>query len=287
MAHAELSPSLSREDLAALQPPIPRTLEHLDQAVRLTFVDVSPIRETSLDPSAILDISVRFLEQRRAIAGITEALHRLNVRTRSEFATRGSEVIVLARRLTRIDPVEVLARDARFVKSVEAAGGTTPGELPEDYLQRLARGIRSLLAACPIDELVKLGEDSGLPDQGHRCRLSYDWLSTFVRRHAPDMDPTKDIVGQAYAEGRLNIDETTSLLMIPVSDAVAWLEEHGYARDVELIKLDATERSKILARIRDDRIAGSRAVDDRLAVRDVVATQRIEDIDARPWISVP
>lgn len=285
MAHADLSPSLSRADLAVLQPPAPQTLEHLDQKVRMTFVGISLPADSGLAASEILTRSVRFLEQRRAIAGIAEAFHRLDIRTSAEFESRSSEAILLARHLTRIDPIEILARDDGFVLAARNAGQALQTRLPDDFLRGIVRGMQSLLAICPIEQLVVIGTQLGRTDEGHRCRLSYDWLDRFIRRHSSGIDPTRDIVGQAYADGRLEVHEASSLLMMHISDAVAWLEDHGFARDIALTQLDEDERSAVLAEMRRDRMAGTRPVREEIIDRDVIASQRIEDVDARPWIS--
>lgn len=284
MALAELS----RDDLAVLQPPRPQALEELDHAARLRFAEVTPTYDARSDAISLLQESARILEQRRAIAGIAEALEIYGVTTRSEFKKRAAEVVLLARRLTRIDPIAVLVKDPEFAKFARMATRhqQIPEQRPEGAFKGFVRGIRSLLAYCPIDELVELGEHVGRPDLGHRCRLSFDWLQAFVRRHTSSADSAPHVAGRAYAEGRLSIEETAKLLSLPVPDALAWLEQHGYARDIDVITLPDSVRTQRLSAIRAERIrrAGIAVVRNDLVVREVVATQRIEDIDARPWV---
>jgi hypothetical protein len=93
-------------------------------------------------------------------------------------------------------------------------------------------------------------------------------------------------VGRAYAEGRLSLNEAANLLSMPRPDAVAWLEENGHARDLKVIALTPEERERRLARIRVDRLErnGAPAASKQITTRDVIATQRIEGVDARPWL---
>jgi len=94
--------------------------------------------------------------------------------------------------------------------------------------------------------------------------------------------------GRAYAEGRLSIDEVAAVLGVVVCDAVALLQEQGFYRSVECLclRLSAESRREKLRAIREERLAraGEPRARPELIVRDVIASQRIEDIDARPWL---
>ncbi|HEY2510253.1 MAG TPA: hypothetical protein VGI39_05335 [Polyangiaceae bacterium] len=70
-------------------------------------------------------------------------------------------------------------------------------------------------------------------------------------------------------------------------DAVAFLEDHGHARPLEALRLTDEERARRYAAMRADRLArcGARPDDaGRLVMRNVVASQRIEGVDARSWL---
>jgi hypothetical protein len=94
------------------------------------------------------------------------------------------------------------------------------------------------------------------------------------------------ILGQAYADGRLSIDELASLLGADVPDALAHLEQQGFRRVPEHLRLTAEARHERLSRIREDRLArqGEPAPAPELVRREVIASQRIEGIDARQWL---
>lgn len=94
------------------------------------------------------------------------------------------------------------------------------------------------------------------------------------------------VVGRAYAEGRLSVNEVAALLERSVPDAVALLEKQGYRRTVDKLRLTQEEEARMLEKIRAERIArgGKPHVEKDLVQRDVIASQRIEGIDARPWV---
>ncbi len=76
------------------------------------------------------------------------------------------------------------------------------------------------------------------------------------------------------------------MIGVSVDEAIFLLERHGYSRAIANIRLSPEERKLRLAKLRSDRLARNDqpTVDKRLVLRDVVASQRIEDLDARPWL---
>lgn len=94
------------------------------------------------------------------------------------------------------------------------------------------------------------------------------------------------VSGEAYADGRLSLDQAADALQMDRADVVALFEDSGFTRPIDVIRLTADERARLLAAIRKDRAQRSGAAIDSidLAKRSVVTTQRIEGVDARPWI---
>lgn len=92
--------------------------------------------------------------------------------------------------------------------------------------------------------------------------------------------------GHQYADGRVSVEEVAAMLDLEVPDAVALLEEHGFRRSVDGLRLAAEARRERLRRIREDRLArgGHPVLSIAYVVRDVIANQRIEGIDARAWL---
>jgi hypothetical protein len=93
-------------------------------------------------------------------------------------------------------------------------------------------------------------------------------------------------VVKPYIEGRLSLQEVANILGCDRSDAAAFLEEVGYCRSLETIEIPDAERVTMLARVRAEREkrAGQPQPERSRVVRDVIASQRIEGVEARPWI---
>lgn len=282
------SARLSGEDILVLQPPLPSKLEELDHTGRLLFAALAANARREPDPTELLADSARFLEQRRAIAGIAEAIHLHDIRTLTEFRARADEVVLLARRLTRIDPIEVLVNDEKFSSFARGAAGEheVQEERPDGFFEGVVRAVQSLVAYCPIDDLVAMSRRLDREVLGHRCRLSYDWLRAFSKRNALQTDSAEHVVGRAFAEGRLSLHESAALLGFGIPDAVAWLEDQGYARDIDVIAMSSQQESARLGMIRSERLRRGGMADPKsdLILRDAIASQRIEDVDARPWV---
>ncbi|MBP8301508.1 MAG: hypothetical protein KA020_14160, partial [Planctomycetes bacterium] len=70
------------------------------------------------------------------------------------------------------------------------------------------------------------------------------------------------------------------------ADLLAALEVNGFTRSPEIIALDDVHRNAILGRLRSDRLqrSGKPSLNRDLLTRDVIASQRIEDVDARRWL---
>jgi len=93
------------------------------------------------------------------------------------------------------------------------------------------------------------------------------------------------IAGNAYQDGRISLGGVARILEVPSYDAVALLEEHGFERPAEVIQLGAEESKTIETKLRARRLlrAGKPAPSESRVAHSVIATQRIEGVDARPW----
>ncbi len=153
-------------------------------------------------------------------------------------------------------------------------------------MDAVLRTTRSLLESCPIQYLERLAAELGLEPVGHRCRIAYEALRAFVLRNDEREQGRLKLVGRAYARGGLTPAEVALLLDTDVPDAIAVLERHGYQRSIEVISLSDAERSARLGAIREDRLrrAGRPDYSPDLAVRDAIASERIEGVDARSWL---
>ncbi|MCC7131770.1 MAG: hypothetical protein IT352_03945 [Gemmatimonadales bacterium] len=151
---------------------------------------------------------------------------------------------------------------------------------------RLLRDAKSILESCPIEGLEHLAAMTREDVLGHRCRRAFDDLRSFVRRNDPRFSERLGLVGRKYAEGVLSIEDVGLILRLSTADAVAALELHGFQRRIEVIRLSHDERTARFGRMRADRLArnGEPIFDPSFVDRDVVASERIEGVDARPWM---
>jgi hypothetical protein len=199
-----------------------------------------------------------------------------------EMARIDTEVITL----TRLDVGRVFAENRETLDAVFAHYSEPPPDaLCTPNVGRVVRAAKSLLADCPINTLEQDGARTGLQELSHRCRLAYDGLRALIERNAVQSTGSA-VARHAYAEGRLSVDEVAAILGMPVPDAVALLEKRGFRRSVDDLRLSAEQRANRLRKIREDRIARAGATPARpdWVAREVIASQRIEDIDARRWL---
>lgn len=157
----------------------------------------------------------------------------------------------------------------------------------EMTVESVLSSLRSLLEVCPILKLEEIGSEAELEPVAHRCRIAFDGIKAFVLRHDPRQQSRVRVVGEAYARGSISLAESATLLGLHEVDAVATLEEVGFGRKLEAIVLDESERQLIFGRMRDDRVRrlGIPETSSEAIHREVVASERIEGIDARRWIS--
>jgi hypothetical protein len=163
-------------------------------------------------------------------------------------------------------------------QQLESLGAEAVAPLPT-----LIRQARAILAACPIERIERAADVSELPEHGHRCRVAYDGLRAFVLRASPGRI---DAVGKAYAAGKLSIGEVASILGLGPADALVELEARGHCRAPEDLGLSDEARAALYRRLRDDREGrgGEPEFSAAHVARDAIASERIEGVDARPWL---
>jgi len=195
-----------------------------------------------------------------------------------------SHLLERVRLASGLNPMSVI-RDAVYYLSVEPGNAATSVRLG---IPAIVRAMRSILEACPIDDLESLAAIHGIEDWGHRCRVAYDRIHAFVLRNDPEEEEKLRIVGRGFALGELELREVASLLNLHPVDAIALLESRGFARSLSVIRLPADQRIERLNALRSQRMA-KKSDPPRFAretiARDVIASERMEGIDARAWIA--
>jgi hypothetical protein len=239
-------------------------------------------------PSDVLTRWVRVLEFSLAVAALEEAAHEIGPRTIADALKQIDRIVALAAGIARLDLTRIFEENAAWLPKLAPSAWVHADQPPGTDLALMVRSINSLLTYCPIEMLESIEEvarANALADLGHRCRIAYEGLQAFVHRNDPRHDAGARVVGRAYAEGRLSLAEVAAVLRVSSSDAVAFLETNGFCRTLEKIALADEERRRMLAKVREDRLRrGGKPEATALVARSVIASQRIEGVDARPWI---
>lgn len=166
----------------------------------------------------------------------------------------------------------------------------SPPPAPSKQLSRslVTRALRAAVEFCPIDYLEEMAAQLKREVDGHRCRVAYDAIKAFLLRSDPRERERWQLLGTRYVRGEISVDEIGTIVGLPAWDVVASLERLGYARPVERIRLGDEERAARLLRIRKERLSrsGSQPILDSARVaRAVIASERIEAVDARAWLA--
>ena len=260
------------------------------------LLDVLVEKETRLRidyrsiPQAPQETARQFL---RGVTAFIECLHvsfvfvevarRQGAQTVAEAVEHHEDIEKHVHALTKLRPAEVLHDNPWALRQLPKGAPPTQ-ELPR--LDKLLLFVSSFVGAFPVKELVDLAIKVGLQDLGARSQVAHDALGRFVKRNDPLTDDRVRIVGPDYAAGDISLNDVAGALGLSAPDTVALLEDFGYARPLEHIALTEEKRALhygALRRSRQQRQGKPHAEPSAIA-RDVIATQRIEDIDARPWI---
>jgi hypothetical protein len=255
---------------------LPRTMD----------TDTASAKETA---RKVLRRGVDLLELARASASIVEAVDELEIRTIGEVGRRNDEVVRKAEAISHLDVLDVFGRMSGFIMQHRPTSPPTGDEVivPPVLLGRLVPVIRFMVQTCPmsvVDAMIGIADE---PELAHRFKTAIAAAQSFVRRHTDSEGKRIRVAGRAYEEGRLSLVELSGILGLPSSDAIFVLERNGFCRDATVIRLSDDERSQLLARLASTCTAAEPTAEKirDLVPRLVVASQRIEGVDARPWIT--
>lgn len=238
--------------------------------------------ETARD---LIRTSVAFLEFFHFSAVFAEVATRVGAKTVRDTLADATAICHAVLALTNLQPQQVLAENAGLVERLPRnTSESMDRSLPA--LATIVSAADSIARSYPLEELTQLANRLDLHEHSARAQAAVDGLSRFIKRNDPWIDPKLKAIGPRYAEGALSGDEAAQLLRLEVRDVVARLEELGYTRPLEHLGLKEDARATLYERLRESRLnrEGKPAATPARIVRDVIATQRIEGIDARPWI---
>lgn len=235
------------------------------------------------DPLRILRAGTAWLELFYLSAVFWEYVHQHGIRTLDQLHPHVAELDRHARAVFP-DPAAV-AQDIADILG-ELPSEDLPRDWPTMEWSQVVRSFDAIVAECPIDRFEGLGRLLNQPSLAHRARCAYDALRAFVRRHDPERAEVIRIVGQQYQRGNVRIHDAARLLGMSTSDAVFQLEQDGFGRAPSEIALTESEREAVYQRLRQRRLRRdmSPVADPELVERDVIASERIEGVDARAWI---
>jgi hypothetical protein len=240
---------------------------------------------TGPSPKETLTQWARALELALLFSSVQDAVTRLGLATTADVILESSHVDALVVTLSRLDPAKVIRENHQVLAPMLRL--QPPGDGPASVDMGLVlTSVRSLILNCPRARLERAARDHALPELAHRCHVAFDGLAAFLARNSRPQADALHAAGPAYAEGRLSIDELAAVLGMSPPDAVALLEEQGFRRSMEGVRLPEAARKDKLRAVRDERLArrGEPDLREDLVAREVIASQRIEDIDARPWL---
>jgi hypothetical protein len=201
------------------------------------------------DPAVAGDLlprSAAFLELFLVSIFLIEVLDELRAKT---FGESGQDATYFVGRVRDMFGLEV----GSVLEEAHAQLGmpwVTTRETPSISLSGVLRAARSILEVCPVELLERLGSSTGLEPLGHRIRFAYDAIKALVIRCDPHQQNRLRIIGTKYVEGTMELSELSTLMGLHPVDAVALLEEQGFYRSVDRVRLSDARRSSILGRIR-------------------------------------
>lgn len=227
-----------------------------------------------------------FLELFYFLAVATEVAHRHGIRTAEDIASHRDDFFAELRALTKLSLDTVLNENAAHMAALRSKLQSDTGSALMPELEKAVSAATSILRTYPVNDLIEIANALDMAEFGSRCQLAYAGLEQFIRRNDEWIEQRVKVVGVEYTLGKTSIEEAATVLELPVAEAVALLEDHGYWRPLENVALDEEARSALYDRLRQSRLArsGKPAPNASRTTRAVVASQRIEGIDARPWV---
>jgi len=159
--------------------------------------------------------------------------------------------------------------------------GPKPSQANLDVLaayQEFLQVARSSVETRSFDVMKETAIGDGNAERANRCHFVAGRLRQLVAR-SEVMNPILTTLGMAYAEGRMSLAEVGTATGLAPEDLVPELERLGYHRQLEAIRLSPEERRARLQQLASAQ--GPRRYDLDHVRRDVIATHRIEGIDAR------
>ncbi len=252
-----------------------KTPSHVvDRALDLRRDDLQTMLRDPLGRSILTSQASLF-----ALLGLHEALGRSAAWRRQRVVFRGLEALHVG--------VDLIPSERSFAETRWLIHSARELGLWPRSANNLSRSIDAALAGTPFNRAALLALRERL---ARRSTLLYvgDVRATFDQLLGGDVlfETFEEhlAAGECYERAELSIDELAQRWSLDVPDAVARLEELKIARPSSVLRLSEEARRQRLAKLDADRLARRAGIarPQDLVRRSVIASQRIEGIDARP-----
>lgn len=238
------------------------------------------IKERHVEPRKLLESLLRYVRRDIALLAFADALVASDVRDLADVRRLAPRIHARANLASGFD-VLVVFRGSRLSSSQ-----STPS-LPDPRILRrtIADRVRSRLAATPLDVVLDLASTLGEPALAHDLRINFERLEALALRASASWDARLRDAADLYLEGKIELPEVARLLGLGAADIAAEFERLGYVRALATLALSETQRQALAEKLSTHRAKLPFAAD--RVHRDVVASQRIEGIDARLYLNAP
>ncbi len=245
----------------------------VDRALRLSDDDLKAALRDPVGRHAFASQAALF-----ALVGLHEALGRIDTWRRRRVLMLG--LGALRAGVDKLSPERSFAESRWLLRCARELGLWLRRSLD------VSRSIEVALQGSPPNRAAlltlreRVGENTPLIYVGD-VRATFDQLLSGDVVHAALEDHLA--AGEAYEHAEISIDELARRWSLDVPDTLVRLEELGVSRQPRTLRLTDDERRARLSKINADRLArraGTSNAPD-LVRRSVIASQRIEGIDAR------
>lgn len=148
---------------------------------------------------------------------------------------------------------------------------------PVSMREVFAESIRARLVRTPWAAFLKMANLIDDPSLGYEIRRRYEHLDALTLRVTSNWDNRLKEGAELFMAGRLELSEVARLTGASPADLAVEFERLGYVRPLSTIALSDLKRNELATKIASVRMPPSQDQ----AVREVIASQRIEGIDAR------
>lgn len=275
--------------MSTLDPPDPQLLRRVGNRLHHRMATLNWPTPGRRGPRvADIELAAAFIDVLRFTLAFCDVVNLRGITDWQQLAHSADGDFLTELRATAGASVDDIARSLAILNRGSASSVSEP-EPPPDLREMKTQVVASagaFLRSFPLVEACQFARESQQDEIAHRIQTGAEHIQAIYNRlHAPT-SPQFSIAAVAYANGSIEMDVAAKLLGLTRSDLAAALEAHGFARPPEVVALDDVHRASILARLRAERTKrlGKPHLDSDLVARDVIATQRIEGVDARRWL---